>query len=128
MDKSELYQFSPNDRIVMPRPIAKLIEAELKQGSVSVLMEEIYQIVRDECIKYNHADNSNARKFLTARVLQSIRKVASGEGRKTTIIRKIPVSAVSRIADALGLSSGKFKQGKQVKMFTTVLHDQFKAN
>ena len=128
MDKSELYQFSPNDRIVMPRPIAKLIELELKQGSVSTKMEDIYQIVREECPRYKHADNSNARKFLTARVLEGLRKVKNGEGRKTFVVRKLPSAAIARISDVLGLTSGKYMQGAQLEVIAVVLNEQFKAN
>jgi hypothetical protein len=99
MDKSNLYQFAPEERIIMPRSLAKEIESRFKNGSISPELEEIYRIVREECSEYKHADNSNARKFLTARAVLTIKKNKKGEGRKIVVRRKIPVTAVMKIVD-----------------------------
>lgn len=128
MDKEQLYQFSIEERIVMPRAVAKQIEILFKQGSICEKMERIYEIVREECPDYHHDDNSNARKFLTGRVIQVMRKVGNKEGRISFVRRKIPVTAVTRIVDVLGMSSGKILQGKNIEIFITHVNENFKTN
>jgi hypothetical protein len=128
MIKEQLYQFSSDERIVMPRPVAREIEKLFKQGSMCEKLEEIYAIVRDECPEYVHEDNSNARKFLTGRVIVTMRKLRNGEGRISHVRRKIPITAVMRIVDKLGMTSGKFLQGKNLEVFTEYLNKTFKTN
>lgn len=115
MDKSDLYKFSPDERVTVPRPIAIVIENMLKQGHTEPKLERIYEIIREENPTYQHPDNSNARKILTGRVIRGIK-------------RKMPVTALVRIVDQLGISSGKYLQGRQMDMFETMLQEQLNAN
>lgn len=128
MQKSDLYPFSPTDRIIMPRAIGREVEKLLKNGSICSKLEEIYQIVRDECPEYQHADNSNARKFLTGRGVLTMQKNKRKEGRLVVVRRKIPVTAVIKICDKLGISSGKYIQGKQIELITESLDSQFNVS
>jgi hypothetical protein len=103
-----------NQKIMMPRRIAAVIESLLKQGTVLPEIEECYEIIRDENPVYQHADNSNARKMMTAKT------IVKADGK--IIRRKIPTTAIIRIIDKLGIASGKYIQGKQLQMFQTQLN------
>jgi hypothetical protein len=118
ISKEDFYQFADGDKILMPKPVAAAVEALLKQGTVIPEIEDCYQIIRDENPDYQHADNSNARKMLTGKII--IKK--SEKGKKIVVRRLIPVSAYLRILDVLGIASGKFIQGRQIKLFTTILN------
>jgi hypothetical protein len=104
MDKENLFEFSENDKMVMPKNVAVVIKGLLKQGEISPQIEEIYEIIREEMPTYRHADNSNARKILTRKSIKNI-------------IRKMPITAYLRIIQVLGIASGKFLPGKQEEIF-----------
>jgi hypothetical protein len=118
--KLSIAEFTEDDKIMMPKKVAAVIESLLKQGTVLPEIEECYDIVKAEHPSYKHTDNSNARKMLTGKV------IVSQNGR--AVRRKIHVTAVIRIIDKLGIASGKYiPTGRQLDFFKTVLNAQFDA-
>jgi hypothetical protein len=116
LSKEYFYQFAEDDKMMMPAKVAAAVEGLLKQGTVIPEIEDCYQIIREEALKYRHSDNSNARKMLTGKILVK-------EGKKGNVIvrRLIPRSAYVRILDVLGIASGKYIQGRQLDMGTAIL-------
>jgi hypothetical protein len=119
LSKENFYQFAEDEKMMMPAKVAAAVEGLLKQGTVIPEIEDCYQIIREEALKYRHSDNSNARKMLTGKILVK-------EGKKGNVIirRLIPRSAYVRILDVLGIASGKFIQGRQLEMGTAILTTQ----
>lgn len=108
-DNHEIYKFG-NERVRMPRPLAKQIEALLVQKKISDKMEKIYEVIRRNVPSYRHKDNSNARKMLTARNINGI-------------IRKLPTTAIMEIVNILGIASGKYMQGSQPSLFDSIVSE-----
>ena len=103
--KHQFFDFDPNSKIFVARPIGRKIEALMKRGSMISELEECYAIIREECPHYSHQDNSNARKMMTGRKIKGVKRL-------------LPLTAYLRILDKLGIASGKYIQGKQLDMFT----------
>ena len=116
LNKDEIYKFSPDEKRLMPAKVAAVIESLMKHGSMLPILEEIYEIIREEIPDYKHGDNSNARKMLTAKIL-----VKQGKTKKIYIRRLIPLSAYVRVLDKLGIASGKYLPGRQAEIFTTIM-------
>jgi len=117
LSKEYFYQFSENEKMMMPRKVASAVEALLKQGTVIPEIEDCYEIIREEVPGYKHGDNSNARKMLTGKVL-----VKDGKnGNSVFIRRKIPCSAYVRVLDKLGIVSGKYVPGRQLDIISSLL-------